>query len=59
LALSGQYSSIPEMCRVAIRETDAVTPNPTEAVFYTKAHRIYQSMYPALKPICAEIATLA
>ena len=58
LALSGEYSSVPEMCRVAIRETDSVTPDAGEAAFYTRAHRVYQSMYPALKPICAEIAAL-
>jgi xylulokinase len=58
LALSGQYGSVPEMCRVAIRETDAVTPDAGEAAFYAKGHRVYQSMYPALKPICAEIAGL-
>ena len=58
LALAGQYGSVPEMCRVAIRETDAVTPDAAEAAFYAKAHRVYQSMYPALKPICAEIAGL-
>ena len=58
LALSGQYGSVPEMCKVAIKETESVTPKAAEAEFYSKAHRIYQSMYPALKPICAEIARL-
>jgi xylulokinase len=58
LALSGQYASVPEMCRVAIRETDAVTPDPNQAAFYAKAHKVYQSMYPALKPICTAIAGL-
>jgi xylulokinase len=58
LALSGQYGSVPEVCRVAIKETGSVMPRADEAEFYSKAHRIYQSMYPALKPICAEIAEL-
>ena len=58
LALAGQYSSVPEMCKVAIKETESVTPNKADAAFYAKAHRAYQSMYPALKPICAEIARL-
>jgi hypothetical protein len=35
-----------------------VIPDAGEAAFYAKAHRVYQSMYPALKPICAEIAGL-
>ena len=46
------------MCRVAIKETESVTPDASEAAYYAKAHRVYQSMYPALKPICAEIAGL-
>src|SRR5664279_586835 len=58
LALSGQYGSVPEMCRVAIRETEAVKPDAGEAAFYAKAHKVYQSMYPALKGICGEIAGL-
>jgi xylulokinase len=56
LALSGEYKSVPEMCRVAIKETDSVKPDPAQAAFYNKAHKIYQSMYPALKPVCAAIA---
>jgi xylulokinase len=58
LALSGEYGSVPEMCSVAIKETDSVSPKADEAAFYAKAHRIYQSMYPALKPICAQIAEM-
>ncbi|MEO8597880.1 MAG: xylulokinase [Candidatus Solibacter sp.] len=58
LALAGEYGSVPETCKAAIKETDSVTPDAAQAAFYNKAHRIYQSMYPALKPICAEIAAL-
>jgi hypothetical protein len=43
---------------VAIRETDAVTPEACEAAFYKKGHKIYQAMYPALKGVCKEIAEL-
>jgi xylulokinase len=56
LAGTGAYGSVPEVCRVAIRETESVEPNPAEAAFYSKAHRIYQSLYPALKGACAAIA---
>jgi len=35
-----------------------VTPDAAEAAFYAKAHRVYQSIYPALKSVCAEIAEL-
>ena len=59
LALAGQYGSVPEMCRVAIRETecgDAGRGRRRRSM--RRAHKIYQAMYPALKGICAEIAEL-
>jgi xylulokinase len=58
LAGTGAYASVPEVCRAAIRQTESVSPGAAEAAFYAKAHRIYQSMYPALRPICAEIDVL-
>jgi xylulokinase len=58
LAGTGAYASVPEACRAAIRETASVTPNASDAAFYGKAHRVFQSMYPALKPVCAAIAEL-
>ena len=53
---TGTYASVPEVCRAAIRETASVSPSPGDAAFYEKAHRVYQSLYPALKPVCAAIA---
>jgi xylulokinase len=58
LAGTGAYGSVPEACRAAIRETDSVSPDVTEALFYKKRHKIYQALYPALKGICGEIAEL-
>ena len=59
LALAEAYDgNVPEVCRIAIRETDAVSPAAADAAYYQRAHRVYQSMYPALQPICAEIAGL-
>ena len=58
LAGTGAYTSVPEVCRAAIRETASVSPDAADAAFYGKAHRIYQSLYPALKPACAAIAGL-
>ncbi len=57
LAGTGAYSSVPEVCRAAVRQTASVAPDAS-AAFYRKAHRIYQSLYPALRPACAEIAAL-
>jgi len=53
---TGAYQSVPEVCRAVIRETASVEPKPADAAFYANAHRVYQSMYPALKPVCAAIA---
>ena len=58
LAGTGVYGSVPEACRAAIRETASVSPIAADAAFYEKAHRIYQSLYPALQPACAAIAQL-
>jgi xylulokinase len=58
LAGTGAYGSVPEVCRAAIREADSQSPDLAEASFYERGHKIYQAMYPALKPLCAEIAAL-
>ncbi len=55
---TGAYGSVREVCRAAIRETASVSPDPAVTAFYGKAHRVYQSLYPALKPVCAAIADL-
>jgi len=58
LAGTGAFSNVPEVCRAAVRETDSISPDAGEAAFYENAHRVYQAMYPALKPICQQIAAL-
>ncbi|MBZ5723746.1 MAG: xylulokinase [Acidobacteriia bacterium] len=57
LAGTGEYASVPEVCRAAIRETGSVSPEPASAAFYEKGHRIYQALYPALKPIYGAIGS--
>ena len=57
LAGIGEYASVPEVCRAAIRETESVSPG-ADAAYYAKAHRVYQALYPALKPIYGQIAAL-
>jgi xylulokinase len=57
LAGTGEYGSVPEVCRAAIRETESVSPG-ADAEFYAKAHRVYQALYPALQPIYGQIAGL-
>jgi len=55
---TGEFGSVPEVCRNAIRETESVSPRPAESAYYNKAHDVYQALYPALKPIFGRIAGL-
>jgi xylulokinase len=59
LAGTGEYNSVPEVCRAAIRETESIDPDPAEAAFYRDAHSAYQAIYPALQPIYTRIAKMA
>jgi xylulokinase len=54
---TGEYGSVPEVCRAAIREVDSVTASDADAL-YKKGHRVYQSLYPALRPIYAQIGAM-
>jgi len=58
LAGTGVYGSVPEVCRVAIRETESVSASAQDAAFYEKGHAVYGALYPALKPIFGRIAAL-
>src|SRR3954447_17086143 len=49
LAGSGEYGSVEEVCRVAIRETESVAPCGDDVAVYAKGHKVYQALYPALK----------
>jgi xylulokinase len=55
---TGAYSTVPEVCRSAIRETDRVSPRREESAFYRSGHSLYSSLYPALKPIYQSISRL-
>ncbi len=47
---TGQYKTVQECCKAAIREVLSVSPDPANAALYAGGHKIYQSLYPALKP---------
>jgi xylulokinase len=49
LAGSGEYQSVEEVCRVAIRETESVSPRSEDISVYAKGHKVYQALYPAIK----------
>jgi len=46
---TGGYASVGELCRDAIREIDSIPPRPREQEIYARGHRMYQSLYPALR----------
>jgi xylulokinase len=58
LVAGGEYASVPEVCRAAIREVNSVEPEPRAAEFYRRAHVIYQSLYPALRPVYGCLGSL-
>ncbi|MGA2131114.1 MAG: xylulokinase [Bryobacteraceae bacterium] len=58
LAGTGEYASVPEVCRATIREVESVQPRPAESAAYARGHKLYQALYPSLKPAFGEIAEL-
>jgi xylulokinase len=46
---TGRYPSVVDLCRATVREMASFEPQPGEAATYDRSHRIYQSLYPALK----------
>ena len=51
VAGTGEYASVPEVCRVAIREVDSVCPRPEEAAAYARFYGVFKAAYPAVKPL--------
>jgi xylulokinase len=47
---TGAFGSIPEACAANVREVETVRPRPQEAGYYARAHKVFQSLYPALAP---------
>jgi xylulokinase len=43
---TGEFSSVGEVCKAAIREVGFMDPQPEEAAIYAEGHRRYQSLYP-------------
>jgi xylulokinase len=51
MTATGAFSSITEACKAVIREVESIEPRAAEAERYAESHRMYQSLYPALKPL--------
>jgi xylulokinase len=52
---TGAYNTVEEVCSVAIQEVDKVLPDSKNAAEYEKRHKIFQAIYPALKPIYGQL----
>src|SRR5580658_7734445 len=52
---TGEYASVPEICRAVIRERESLMPRPRESALYAEAHQIYRAFYPALRPVFSRI----
>ena len=53
---TGEYGSVPEVCRAVIREVETVEPEADRQREYASRHFIYRSLYPALRPFYAATA---
>jgi xylulokinase len=51
VAGSGEYASVPEACRAAIREVESVCPDQSAAALYRTSYETFKALYPALKPL--------
>jgi xylulokinase len=54
---TGEYASVGELCKVAIREIDTISPGPHTRA-YSEAYAVYRTLYPSLKSIFAMIDEL-
>ena len=55
---TGEFATVPEVCRAAIREVETVEPDAGRANTYAERHSIYQSLYPALRSFYRSVATM-
>lgn len=58
LAGTGGYSSVEEVCQVAIEEVSVQEPRAHESQFYQRGYEVYKALYPSLKPIYGLIHSL-
>lgn len=48
---TGRFASVLDVCAAAIRETASIEPRDQEMVVYSRGHRVYQSLYPAIRSV--------
>jgi xylulokinase len=48
---TGRFASVLDVCSAAIRETASIEPGAQEMAIYSRAHKTYQALYPALRAV--------
>ena len=48
---TGEFASVEEACEATVHETESVLPDAAQSAQYAEWHSVYQSLYPALKPV--------
>ena len=46
---AGIWEDVPSACKICVKITGSILPDPSEVEVYGEAYPIYQSLYPALK----------
>jgi len=48
---TGEFSTVPEACAATIQEPESISPRASESGVYANGHKLYASLYPALKSL--------
>ncbi len=56
MVADGTYSSVGEVCEKLVRVVDTVEPDPALSAKYDARYSQFRKIYPALKPVFAELA---
>lgn len=52
----GEYKSVADVCEKLVRVTDTISPDPEVTARYEMRYQQFRKLYPALKPVFAEIS---
>lgn len=55
---AGVFADVPGACAALVRQGEPVMPDQERSAAYEPFYRLYESLYPALKPACGRLAAL-
>lgn len=55
---AGVYPDVPSACAALVRPGEPLLPDAERSAAYEPFYRLYESLYPALKPACGRLAAL-